>query len=330
MQVNDAFFAGRAGWAEQLLYSVQTLERGNREYIHPKLINKETVDSSIYWTLSKKSVDMTLDLYTIPQLLVDKPTFAKRVRAFTPTRAIDIGIDRDLIVPFSGMPVQSDLMAGNDIDTLEERLAYLLYAKDIHDQLVSEWNIFASIQENCWLNIYLIEGLIDSQYSPFLQGANYQFTQVAQFPGGYADVFFVGQPPWLRGVTRANYGSTITQWLLDAGITDRSGGAAITNDTYVSWLASQLRRLNVDINLATTRNIDPRVIYRYAPVIVISGSGSGDNGGSTGAPDNAAPDPAGQDGGLDLLEKLANNEQPLTADLGDGASNTPINTLPEC
>lgn len=334
MHVLDSFFAGRFGLAEQLLLSVQVIERANREFRHPNLIQSEKIEESVKWDFVDYGVNISADFYTIPQLLVNRPTMAKRVRSYTPTRAIDVGVDRDLVAGFAGIPVQSDLMTEKAIDTLEERTAYLLQSMLVHAKFVLEWNLFAAIQENLWLKIYRDEGLLSYSQDTTHPGANFFFTGVGGFAGTGLYSAFVERPGYIRNVTRASYPAAITQWLLDSGTTARSGGVAIDNDSYITWLAYQLSHLSARADFVAKQNIDPRYVYRFNPVdIVVSAGGSGSAGseGSTGAPDTGSPDPANDNSpGQDLLEQLATNEQPLTDSLSPGRSTDPINTLPEC
>jgi hypothetical protein len=331
MQVEDSFFVGRVGWAEQLLYAVQVIEKANREFRHPNIINGELIEQSVTWNVADDQVNIQVDCYSVPQLLVNRVTQAKRVRAYTPTRAIDVGIDRDLTTVYSGVPVQPDLMTTKGIDTLEERTAYLLQAKAVHDRFVEEWNLFADVQENLWLKIYRDEGLISFSGVAYPPTAESYFSSVGGFAGAYANQIFSEVPAAIRGVARAGYLTAITQWLLDSGTTARSGGVAVDNDSYITWLAEQLSNLSANSAAVAKRPIDPRYIYRFRPFAGIAGgSGTGD-GGTTGAPDSGSPDPANNESaGRNLLEELANNEAPLTAELGGGLSTAPINTLPEC
>ncbi len=336
MQVADSFFVGRVGWAEQLLFSVQTIERANREFRHPSLIQAEVIEQSVVWDVADNAVSITADFYTIPQLLVNRPTMAKRVRAYTPTRAIDVGIDRDLTVPFTGIPIQPDLMVEKAIDTLEERTAYLLAAKIVYDSLVAEWNAFADLQENLWLNFYKDEGLLVSFRDPKYPGANYTFTRIAGLYGldlvsATDPEVLTYMPNYIRGVSRATYEGAVTQWLLDAGITARSGGQAVDNDSYILWLASQLSQITADSSVVAKKPIDPRYTYRFNPVLPTTPSASTEGGGVSGVPDRVYYDPAEtEDISKKLLEELASREQPLTDALSGGASVAPINTLPEC
>jgi hypothetical protein len=336
MQVSDSFFVGRVGWAEQILYSVQIIERANREFRHPRIINGQLIEESVTWAVAAETVNIKADFYTIPQLLVNNPTLARRVRAYTPTRAIDVGIDRDLVVPFTGVPIQPDLMVEKAIDTLEERTAYLLSAKLIYDSLVSEWNGFADLQENLWLKIYKDEGLVFAFYDPKYPGANYTFSHIAGLAGLdlASSAFEIPpyKPNYIRDVSRATYEGVITQWLLDAGITARSGGQAVDNDSYILWLANQLSKVTASASAIAQKPIDPRYTYRFNPVLPATPNASSDSGGGvTGVPDKGNNDPAEPaEKNKDLLEELAGRENPLTAELSGGADTTPINTLPEC
>lgn len=332
MQVDDNFFSGRIGWAEQLLFSIQVIERGNREFRHPNLVRSEVVGNSVTWDFSDDEIRIKADLYTVSQLLVNQPDFTKRVRAYTPTRAIDVGVDRDLQTKFTGIPVQSTLMADKNIITLEERTGYLLQAKIIYDALVKEWNDFADLQENLWAWIYHAEGLLEFSRDFSKPGANYHFSLLVGFPGTGDYLGYQGEYPAIRDVDRANYEAKITGWLLDAGITARSNGVAVSNDTYILWLAEQLTSISASAANVAKKSIDPRYIYRFNPALrltpVIVGA---DNEGSTGVLDQGNTDPAINDNpGGDLLEELADREQPLSAELGGGLSTAPINTLPEC
>jgi hypothetical protein len=331
MQVADSFFVGRVGWAEQLLFSVQTIERANREFRHPSLIQAEVIEQSVVWDAVDNVVSIKADFYTIPQLLVNRPTMAKRVRAYTPTRAIDVGIDRDLITTFCGIPIQPDLMADKNIDTLEERTAYLLYAKLVHDDLVAEWNLFADIQENLWLKIYRDEGLLEFSANELHPGALNHFTLLAGFAGTGLYSGIPERAGFIRGVSRASYQAAITQWLIDSGTTARSSGVAVDNDSYINWLADQLSTISANTAAVAKKSIDPRYVYRFNPIVPLPPIISGEDNGTTGTPDIGAPDPANNESpGKTLLEQLANQEQPLTAELGGGLNTAPINTLPEC
>lgn len=330
MQVSDDFFNGRIGWAEQLLFSVQVIERGNREFRHPSLIRSETVSNSVTWEISDDEIRIKADLFTIPQLLVTRPDFAKRVRAYTPTRAIDIGVDRDLQTEFSGIPVQPTFMANHGILTLEERTAYLLQAKLTYDAFVSEWNAFADLQQNLWAWIYHDEGLLKFSADTSNPGADYFFSRLVGFPGTGNYSGYRGEYPAIRGVDRTNYEEKVTAWLLDSGTTARSNGVAVSNDSYVLWLASELSSISANRAAVAKKSIDPRYIYRFnpGPPTLIESSG---NDGPTGVPDQGNFDPAINDNpGRDLLEELVDREQPLSAELGGGLSTAPINTLPEC
>jgi hypothetical protein len=331
MQVSDTFFVGRIGWAEQLLFSIQTIERANREFKHPNLIISEKIEQSITWDFADEVVNIKADFYCIPQLLVNQPTIAKRVRAYTPTRAIDVGIDRDLSTQFTGMPIQTDLMLGKHLDTLEERTAYLLSARVVHGWLVKEWNDFADLQENLWLKIYRDEGLIQSSYDQLHPGALYNFTFTAGLAGTGLFSGVWEKYGYIRNVGRAGYEAAITKWLLDSGTTARTGGQAIDNDSYILWLAAQLSEVSADLSKVATRSIDPRYVYRFNPIIPLAPIIETSGDGVSGVPDSGAADPASNDTpGQNLLEELANREQPLTAELGAGLSTAPINTLPEC
>jgi hypothetical protein len=335
MQVEDSFFVGRVGWAEQLLYAVQVIEKANREFRHPNIINGELIEQSVTWNVADDQVNIQVDCYSVPQLLVNRVTQAKRVRAYTPTRAIDVGIDRDLTTVYSGVPVQPDLMTTKGIDTLEERTAYLLQAKTVHDKMIIEWNFFAEMQENLWLKIYRDEGLLSFSGVASPPTSAYYFSSVGGFAGGDGTLLYGEVPAFIRGVTRASYFSAITQWLLDSGTTARSGGVAVDNDSYIVWLADQISNLSANSTAVAKRPIDPRYIYRFRPLASTSGNsasgggGTGD-GGTAGAPDSGSPDPANENASQNLLEELANRESPLTAELGGGLSTAPINTLPEC
>jgi hypothetical protein len=329
MEVLDSYFTGRVGWAEQVLLSVQAIEKGNREFRHPKLAVSEAIADLVTWEAVNNYIAIKADFPILSQLLVNRPTMARRVQAFTPIDVLDVGLDRDLATGFYGLPVQSDLMAVAEIVTLEERLNYLLQAKIIHDVLVAEWNAFADLQEILWLKIYRDENQIESDYSTL--GAWFQFTQTAGLTGNVGGTTVYPETPApIRDVGRADYDAAITQWLLDSGTTARSGGAAVDNDTYIEWLAARLSEVSTNSALIPAKPIDPRYVYRFAPIVGISVD-TDDGGGSTGADDSGSSDPANNSNpGLDLLEELANREQPLTAQLDAGASTAPINTLPDC
>jgi hypothetical protein len=330
MEVLDSFFAGRSGWAEQVLLSVQVLEKGNREFRHPKLAVSEAIADLVTWDAVNDFITIKADFPILSQLLVNRPTMARRVQAFTPINVLDVGLDRDLATGFYGLPVQDDLMAVAEIITLEERLNYLLQAKIIHDALVAEWNAFADLQEILWLKIYRDENQIESEYTT--AGAWYQFTQTAGLAGSTGGTYAYQETPApIRDIGRADYEAAITQWLLDSGTTARSGGVAVDNDSYIEWMAARLSEVSTDSALIPARPIDPRYVYRYAPIVSLSLGTGEDGGGSTGADDSGNSDPAtSSKPGLDLREELSNREQPLTAQLDAGASTAPINTLPDC
>lgn len=333
MEVSDGFFSGRVGWAEQLLFSIQTQRRANLEFRHPRLLNEEVIDQATLWSATDEEINIKADYYLIPQLLVNRPTMAKRVRAYTPTRAIDVGIDRDLAATFTGIPIPPNLMVDRQIDTLEERTAYLLQAKSIYDEMVFEWNLFADIQENLWLKIYEAEGLLSFSRDDQSPGAEYHFSMLAGFAGtGIFSGLVLATPGYIRNVSRLTYESAVTQWLLDSGTTARTGGIAVDNDSYVLWLASQLSTISASREFVAKKSIDPRVIYRYNPVLpqgTLNAANGGD--GVSGVPDSGSPDPANDNSpAQNLLEELAGKDAPLTAELGGGLSTAPINTLPEC
>lgn len=346
MQVDDVFFVGRKGWAEQVLYSVMVMERSNREFHHPAAIYKEQLAKTSYWEASDGEIRINIDFALQQRLLMSAPSPAHRIYSYNPTRAIDAGIDRELVTEFRGMPVQADLMAGANLQTLEERTAYLLYGWDIYQAFVNEWNAFADLQENAWLQIYLKEGVIDPNqheagvigtktgaYSVLAERAGLIREESNYFPDpttGAADQR-LKDAAYIRDINRANYESLITQWLLDSGTTTRSGGIAISNDSYITWMAERLQEITTSRSQLPTSGIDPRFIYRFAPRIV-SGASSGDSGGGpSGSADFGATDPANpQKSGLDLLEEMAGRENSITSELGGGGSSDPINTLPEC
>jgi hypothetical protein len=346
MQVDDAFFAGRTGWAEQVLYSVIVMERSNREFHHPAAIYKEQLAKTAYWEASDGEIRINIDFAIQQRLLMPAVSPAHRIYSYNPTRAIDAGIDRELVTEFRGMPVQADLMAGANLQTLEERTAYLLYGWDIYQAFVSEWNAFADLQENAWLQIYLKEGLIDpNQHEAGVTGTKTgAFSVLAERAGLIRDQFNyfpdpttgaadqrLQQAAYIRDMNRANYEGLITQWLLDSGTTGRSGGVAISNDSYVLWMAERLQEITTSRAQLPTSSIDPRYLYRFAPPIFSAGSSDGDSAGPSGSADFGATDPANsQKSGLDLLEEIAGRENSLTSELGGGGSSDPINTLPEC
>jgi hypothetical protein len=333
VKVLDAFFTGRRGWAEQILLSAQVIDRANREWNPPGAIYTEKAAKTAYWEVSDGEIRMVFDFpIQEHQSLLPASSIAHRVIAYNTVSALDIGIDRELVTEFKGMPVQDDLMATAGLVTLEQRTSYLLNAWWVYQEFVAEWNFFADLQENLWLKIYQSEGAITFEKQQV--GANYAFTETGGLGGTVGGIqVYLESIRWIPDVDRDNYEAAITQWLMDSGTTARSGGVAVSNDTYIEWLAERLQEITTDRSQVADRSIDPRLLYRVPPVLNLGAATDGDGGGPTGTSDAGFADPGGTTGrsGLDLIEEmLAAGAGNLTSSLGSGPAAEPINTLPEC
>jgi hypothetical protein len=323
----DIYFSGLKCWATQLLLSVITLEEANRLYLRPQQLYTEAAAKLAAWNVAGAQVFLDIDFLYLPDLLISKAGSYQRVLPFTPSHALDLGIDRDPVADFTGFAIPDDLMLSRGLVSLEERTAYLLQAKTVHDFLVYEWNLFADIQQNLWLTILDAEApgaltLRDAFQLPLFEPTSSAAPINASL--------YVSPPAYIRNVDRANYEAKITQWLIDSGTTARSGGVAVSNDTYIRWLESQLTGCSADATLIAQHPIDPREVYKFAPIIY-SGSGGDGSDGVSGSPDTGNPDPANQEQSkaLDLLEELSNRGDSLTASLGTATTKN-IDTLPEC
>jgi hypothetical protein len=323
--VSDLFFSGLDSFAPQICLSTWALERAATTYTRPQRIYTQAAAKSASWQVANDQLSLGLDIVIIPNPLISKVGSYQRALAWTPLHALDLGIDRDISADFSGFHIPNTLMIDNDLQSLEERTAYLMQAWQVRQSLISEWNHFADLQQSLWLTILDEESILDLG-----QGSG-----VALDPGsGKQNISVVNPTPappaWIQEIDRASYEGTITAWLLDSGTTTRSSGAAITNDTYVEWLAYHLNRCSADLNLIPLHPIDAREVYRYQIVTLNSIGGEGADGVS-GTLDRNFADPAdtGQSKALDLLEELADLNGGLTAALS-GGTGANIDTLPEC
>jgi hypothetical protein len=325
----DIYFSGLTCWATQILLSLITLEKANRLYLRPQQLYTEAAASLATWNFAGASVFLDIDFLYLPDPLVSKIGYYRRVLPFTPSHALDLGVDRDAVADFTGFAIPNDLMVSRGLVSLEERTAYLIQAKAVRDSLIDEWNLFADIQQSLWITILFDES---AQTLPLRES----ITLTNFFdPTAPVDVVFGTQitympAAYIRNIDRNGYEAAITKWLLDSGTTARSGGVAVSNDTYINWLSGLLADCLADINLIPRRSIDPREIYKFAPRIQLSIGGDGSNG-ITGVADVGKPDPADdkQSKALDLLEELANRGDGISATLGSPSTNN-IDTLPEC
>jgi hypothetical protein len=333
-KVTDLYFSGLKCWASQLLMSVITLEKANRLYLRPQQLYTEAATKLAVWDVAGSVTRLDLDFLYLNDLLTSKTGAYRRVVPFTPTNALDLAISRDATVKFTGFLIPDDLMTTQGLVSLEERTAYLLQAKQVRDFLIYEWNLFADIQQSLWLTILATEteGGILSSISEDPTVANIPLGDFFTPGSSYKPALTVNYipPAYIRGVDRANYEEKITLWLLNAGTTARSGGAATSNDTYIQWLEDQLTGCPADMSLISRRSIDPREIYKFTPYRPAGGGGDGSEGIS-GVSDGGNPDPANQERSkaLDLLEELNGRGDSLTAVLGTTTTKN-IDTLPEC
>lgn len=323
----DNYFSGLRCWSTQLFISILALQKATKEFIRPQKLYNESAATLADWRLAGNQLFLSVDFIYLDDLLVSKAGAHSRVIAWTPLHALDLGIDRDLTAKFSGFPIPSNLMQVNGLISLEQRTAYLVQAKVVRDSLIQEWNLFADIQQSLWLTIWDEE----SSGSVFTDG-DIRFRRFFSPTSAYQadESTVIPLPAYIREVTRANYEARITQWLLDSGTTVRSGGLAISNDTYIEWMAENLSSCPADTRLIPKHSIDPRDVYKFAPPPINLGSGDGSDGVS-GTSDSGNADPAneGQSKALDLLDELASRGGGLTAELGTSTTKN-IDTLPEC
>jgi hypothetical protein len=323
--VNDQYFAGLTSIAPQLTLSVMTLQKAAKSYTRPQQIYTQAAAKSASYLVANEQLTLGLDIVQIPDFLTTKTGGYRRAMAWTPLYALDMGISRDATADFSGFHIIPDLMVVNGLESLEERTAYLIQAWQVRQSLIAEWNLFADLQQSLWLTILHEEGAegIGTFGLPFEPNSGHNWNGVNQVN--------IRLPPWIRGVSRGDYETAITKWLLDSGTTARSGGAATTNDTYITWLVGLLTECPANLDLIPKYSIDARDVYRYPPPLGLSINSEGAEGVS-GVADQGASDPAdqGQSKALDLLEELADLGGGLTASIGSGANTPNIDTLPEC
>ncbi len=310
------------------------LYAATQSYLRPQKLFNESAATLASWRLANTELLLSVDFVYEPSLLISRAGAHSRVIAWTPLHALDLGIDRDATANFTGFPIPDNLMQTNGLVSLEERTAYLIQAKIVRDSLIKEWNLFADIQQSLWMTILATEtagGILTA----LTEDTGVTAVQVETFfiPGSsYKPPLTINYipPAYIRDVERSNYDGAITQWLIDSGTTARSGGGAVSNDTYIEWLAARLESCPADTTLIPKHSIDPRDIYKFAPYIGAGGSGDGSDGVS-GTPDSGNADPAdsGQSKALDLLEELADRGGGLTAYLGTSTAKN-IDTLPEC
>jgi hypothetical protein len=332
MQVNDAFFDGLNGWAEQLMLSVMVMARSNQVFRQPRQIFTGEEQRQVQWASTGASFDLSAEFSLYPSLLVGEDGIYDRVIAYNPSNALDTGISRSAVVTYSGMTVPDTLMTLEHLETLEERTAYLLTRWAKYEALVSEWNIFAALQENIWLWIYKEEGaIVPEHWGNPAQSAAAQYTYIAGLGGGFGGAtVYPDAARFYADIDRFNYEAKITEWLTDSGTAARSGGVAIDNDSYIGWMAGQLQNLAADYIPMAADN-SPIFFYKFAPVIRFE-LGTEDGGGATGTSDFGIADPAG-DGSEqrnNLLEDLLDRGGSLLADLDAGSAPAPIDTLPKC
>jgi hypothetical protein len=325
----DIYFSGFTCWGTQLLLSVITLAEATRLYLRPQQLYTEESLKLITWNFAGASIYLDVDFLYLRDSLVSKAGYYRRVLPFTPLNALDLGIDRDNVADFTGFAIPNDLMISRGLISLEERTAYLIQAKAVRDSLIAEWNLFADIQQSLWITILYEESAqtlplreintLTNYFDPTAPGDIAFGTQIVHMP-----------PAYIRNVDRTGYEDAITQWLLDSGTTTRSGGVAVSNDTYVNWLSGLLADCLADIGLIPKHPIDPREVYKFAPRLILA-IGSDGSDGITGLPDTGKADPADdkQSKALDLLEELASRGNNLTATLNSPAAQN-IDTLPEC
>jgi hypothetical protein len=349
VKYTETLFSGRSGWAEQLVYSATILERSNREFVHPNSVFKDQIANAVSWDIPDDSIRLRFDFPIQQRLLMDAPSPAHRIYAYNPTDAIEAGVDRELVAEYKGLPIAPSAIAAAELPTLEQRTAYLLYAWEIQQKIIEEWNFFADLQENLWIAILLGEDVFDQDFVELY----YLDEPGRRIKIGIPTSTFDIPKPWINDISRSNYEALITEWLLDSGTTARSGGAAVSNDSYILWLAERLQDITTTwaqvapqidglahapyfkngapyLGQVATLSIDPRYTHRFAPVTIPVLSVEG-GAGPSGTSDSGSPDPAGGgSAGLDLLEELASREGGLNAELGSGANSSPINTLPEC
>ncbi len=330
----DNYFSGLRCWSTQLLLSIFALQVATKAFVRPQKLYNESAATLASWQLAGTNLLLGIDFVYLNDLLVSKSGAHRRVLAWTPLNALDLGIDRDLTAKFSGFHISDDLMQQNGLVSLEERTAYLIQAKIVRDSLIKEWNLFADIQQSLWLTILATEteGAILTSTSEVPTVTDIQMGDFFVPGSSYKPALTINYipPAYIRGVDRDNYEVTITRWLVDSGTTVRSGELAVSNDTYIEWLADNLSSCPANTNLIPKHSIDPRDVYRFAPERLLSGGGDGSDGIS-GTPDTGNADPANQtqSQALDLLEELADRGSGLTADLGTSTTKN-IDTLPEC
>jgi hypothetical protein len=145
--VSDSYFSGLTSFAPQLTLSTMTLERAAKQYTRPQQLYTQAAAKSASWVAANEQLSLTLDIVQIPDFLTTKTGGYRRALAWTPLFAPDLGIDRDFAADFSGFHIPADLMIANNLQSLEERTAYLLQAAQVRNSLIAEWNLFADFQQ---------------------------------------------------------------------------------------------------------------------------------------------------------------------------------------
>jgi hypothetical protein len=210
MKYTEQLFAGRAGWAEQLLYSSSILERSNREFVHPNSVFKDQIADAVNWDIPDDSIRLKFDFPIQQRLLVGEDSPAHRIYAYNPTDAIEAGVDRDLATEYKGLPVSATLLTGMQLPTLEQRTAYLLYAWEIQQEIIKEWNFFADLQENLWVEILLAEGTFDQDFVQLY----YLDEPGRRIKIGTPNFTFDIPKPWINDISRSNYESQSGFWIV--------------------------------------------------------------------------------------------------------------------